>query len=364
MTKTVLIVGGSGVVGFSALEEFLVDGDWNVINVSRRRPEPRSKRPFRHLSADLRNADQCKEILGNLREVTHVVYAALYEKPGLIAGWMERDQMETNQLMLKNTIDTLSGGANPLEHVSLLQGTKAYGLHLHPIPIPARERAQRDNHANFYWLQEDYIGERAAALGFNFTVLRPQLIIGGPYGVAMNLAPVIGAYAAICSELGEPFGFPGGPSYVWEAVDARLLAKVIKWAASAPQARGQHFNVTNGDVFEWRNLWPALAEVLGARLGPDNPRSMGSYLPANADVWKRIVKKHGLRNIQIEDLVGESHHYADFCFAFGAEKAYPPAFVSTVKLRQAGFSEFMDTEDMFRYWLNYLIDEKVIPTSI
>ena len=180
----------------------------------------------------------------------------------------------------------------------------------------------------------------------------------------MNLAPVIGAYAAICSELGELFGFPGGPSYVWEAVDARLLAKVIKWAASAPQARGQHFNVTNGDVFEWRNLWPALAEVLGARLGPDNPRSMGSYLPANADVWKRIVKKHGLRNIQIEDLVGESHHYADFCFAFGAEKAYPPAFVSTVKLRQAGFSEFMDTEDMFRYWLNYLIDEKVIPTSI
>ena len=52
--------------------------------------------------------------------------------------------------------------------------------------------------------------ERAAALAFDLTILRPQLIVGAPYGVAMNLAPVIGAYAAICSELGEPFGFPGG----------------------------------------------------------------------------------------------------------------------------------------------------------
>ena len=108
----------------------------------------------------------------------------------------------------------------------------------------------------------------------------------------------------------------------------------------------------------------AIADLSEAiRLGPDNPRSMGSFLPANADVWQRIVKKYDLRKIQIEDLVGESHHYADFCFAFGAEKAYPPAFVSTVKLRQAGFCEFMDTEDMFRHWLSYLINEKVIPKS-
>jgi len=249
--KTVLIAGGSGVVGFSALEEFLADDRWNVVNVSRRRPETKSTRPFRHLSVDLRDTDQCKEILGQLRGVTHVVYASLYEKPGLIAGWMERDQMETNLLMLQNTIESLSTDSNTLQHVSILQGTKAYGLHLHPIPIPARERAPRDPHENFYWLQEDYIGERAAALGFDFTVLRPQLIVGAPYGAAMNLAPVIGAYAAICSELGEPFGFPGGPPYVWEAVDARLLAKVIKWAANATQAKGRRgdaADVTTADA--------------------------------------------------------------------------------------------------------------------
>jgi nucleoside-diphosphate-sugar epimerase len=149
---------------------------------------------------------------------------------------------------------------------------------------PARERAPRDHHENFCWLQEDYIVQRAAALGFDFTILRPQLIAGAPFGAAMNLAPVIGAYAAICSELGEPFGFLGGPSHVWEVVDARLLAKALKWATGASQAKGQHFNVTNGDLFEWRNLWPMFAEVLGVRLGSDNPRSMGSFLRTNADV--------------------------------------------------------------------------------
>jgi hypothetical protein len=35
------------------------------------------------------------------------------------------------------------------------------------------------------------------------------------------------------------------------------------WAAQSPQAANEAFNITNGDVFEWRNVWPALAETLG-----------------------------------------------------------------------------------------------------
>lgn len=363
MTKTVLIVGASGVVGFSALEDFLGDPACEAITVSRRRPEPRSPRPFRHISVDLRDAAACADAFGGLGEVTHVVYAALYEKPGLIPGWRERDQMQTNLAMLQNVLEPLGAAARGLKHLTLLQGTKAYGIHLHPMPIPARERAPRDPHENFYWLQEDYVREKAGRLGFDFTILRPQLIVGGPWGVAMNLAPVVGAYAAICRELGEPFGFPGGVSYVWEAVDARLLAKVVAWAADAPQARGQHFNVTNGDVFEWRNLWPALAEALGVALGPDLPRSMAAYLPEKSEIWDAVVARHGLRKTTIQEIVGESHHYADFCFAYGAHEPPPPAFVSAVKLRQAGFCEFVDTEDMWRHWLRYLIDARVLPPA-
>ena len=362
MKMKVLIAGASGVVGAAAVDEFLAQG-WEVVALSRRKPEVAGTAPFQHLSVDLRDADASRTALSGLEGITHVVYAALFEKPGLIAGWSEADQMETNLAMLQNCLQALLGGRNTLQHVSLLQGTKAYGIHLHPMPIPARENAARDDHANFYWLQEDYLKAQAEKAGFSYSILRPQLIIGSAYGVAMNLAPVIGAYAAICREQGEPFGFPGGVSYVWEAVDARLLARVFTWAATSPAAAGQHFNVTNGDVFEWRNLWPAMARVLGVEAGPDRPRSMADYLPSQAAVWDAIVRKHKLRPVSILELVGESHHYADFCFAYGAETPPPPAFVSAIKLRQAGFTEVCDTQEMFCYWLNNFIERGILPPS-
>ncbi len=360
MTGTVLVAGASGLVGAAAVEKFLADG-WEVIAVSRRSPEIDSVRPFRHLPVDLQDADASRRAFSQLPQVTHVVYTAVFEKPGLIPGWSERDQMETNLAMLRNLMEPLSETATRLSHVSLLQGTKAYGVHLHPMPIPARERYTRDQHENFYWLQEDYIRDKAAKDGWAFSIWRPQLIVGPNYGVVMNLPPIIGAYAAICREEGRPFGFPGGVSWVWEAVDTRVVANALAWGATAPQAAGETFNLTNGEVFEWRNLWPAMARTLGVEPGPDGPLCLAQFLPEKADVWDLIVKKHDLRPIPMADLVGESHHYADFCFAYGAEQPPLPAFVSTVKIKQAGFTEAFDTEESFCHWLQVLIDRKVLP---
>src|ERR1700712_5400370 len=139
MTQTVLVAGASGLVGTAAAERFLADG-WDVIAVSRRVPELDTTRPVRHLSVDLQDPAACRTAFGGLGEVTHVVYTAVYEKPGLMAGWTARDQMETNQAMLRNLMEPLCAAATGLQHVSLLQGTKAYGVHIHPVPIPARER--------------------------------------------------------------------------------------------------------------------------------------------------------------------------------------------------------------------------------
>jgi hypothetical protein len=99
-----------------------------------------------------------------------LVYCALYEKPGLIAGWREEDQMTTNLAMLRNTVEPLCAGGG-IAHVCLFQGAKAYGSHIHPIAIPARENAPRDPHANFYWLQEDYLLEMHGSAGFTHTIL-------------------------------------------------------------------------------------------------------------------------------------------------------------------------------------------------
>ena len=52
----------------------------------------------------------------------------------------------------------------------------------------------------------------------------------------------------------------------------------------------------------------------------------------------------------------------DFAFAYGAPEA-PRAFVSTVKLRQAGFTKAIDTEDAFRKALQSLLDQKLLPSA-
>jgi hypothetical protein len=177
----------------------------------------------------------------------------------------------------------------------------------------------------------------------------------------MNLPPIIGIYAALCRHEGRPFAFPGGVAYVWEAADARLVAGALHWAATSPVAAGETYNVTNGEVFEWRNLWPAMAATLGVDAGPDEPLELARYLPERAAQWDAIVARHGLRPLGLEQLLGESHHYADRCFAHGETRARPPTFLSTVKIRQAGFTDAYDTEASFCHWLQVLIDRRVIP---
>ena len=357
----VVVAGASGVVGNAALESFASAG-WDAVAVSRRVPELPDGQVFRHLPLDLRDRPACERAVQDSADVTHLVYAALFEKPGLVAGWRERDQMQTNLAMLRNLLDPLVR-AGALQHVSLLQGTKAYGAHLPgPFPVPARERDVRRDHENFYWLQEDELRRQADAHGFRSTILRPQLVFGRPFGVAMNLVPVLGAYAAICREEGLAFGFPGGASYVVEAVDARLVGDALRWAATAPQAADEVFNVTNGDVMTWRGVWPAIADTLGVEPATDTPRRLATVrLPEHAATWDRVVERHGLRRLGLAELLGESHHYADFCFAHGVGRPPRPVLVSTIKLRQAGFSDCIDTEDMLRHWLRDLQRRGVLP---
>jgi nucleoside-diphosphate-sugar epimerase len=358
--QKVLITGASGLLGVAAIERFL-DAGWDVVGVSRRKPELPSGRNIDFLSVDLRDQEKTRVAFEPLTDVTHIAYTALHEKPELVAGWSSKDQIDTNNAMLRNVVEPIVRSATNFQHISVLQGTKVYGVHLHPIPIPARERDARKDHPNFFFDQEAYVGEMGAKHGFSYTALRPQLVTGPTPG-ALNVLPAIGAYAAIRREKGEPFGFPGGPSFVWEAADADLVGDVAVWAAQSPQAANEAFNITNGDVFEWRNVWPGIAETLGVEAGPDTPMSVTAYLAESADVWDKIVARYGLRSRSLRDLVGQGDQHADFAFAYGAP-AGPRAFVSTVKLRQAGFAKVVDTEVSFRKALQSLIDNKLLPPA-
>ena len=360
MTNTVLVAGASGVIGASAVEHFSSLAGWRTLGVSRRPPDPAPSN-LEHVALDLTDADACRQVAGRFEAVTHVVYAALFEKPGLMAGWREADQMLTNLAMMENLMNPLLTRAKGLRHVSVLQGTKAYGVHVHRIAVPAKEDGPRDPHENFYWLQEDYLRGRRAGADWRFTIWRPQVVFGGALGVAMNLVPIIGVYGAICRELGLPFVCPCESGHVIEAVDADLIARALAWAAGSPAAADQTFNITNGDVFVWENVWPTIARTLGLEPAFGQPPRLSAFLPEHAEVWDRVVAKHGLAAPPMARLVGESHHYADMLFAAGVRGPIPPTLVSTIKLRQAGFGDCVDTEAMFARWLGRLIERRVLP---
>lgn len=360
MSEHVLVVGATGVVGMAATKHFAQRADCEVTAVSRRRPLDTHGARFHSL--DLMDEGACAQLAMDLRSVTRVVYAALYERPGLVAGWFDPQQIETNDRMLRNLLDPLAAQAKDLRHVTLLQGTKAYGAHAGPIEVPAREdRSERRDVPNFYWAQEDYLRAKQRGASWHWSILRPQVIFGLSIGAAMNLIPAIGVYAALRRERGESLAYPGGIGPILEAVDADLLARAIDWAGSNPVAREEAFNVTNGDVFVWQNVWPTLAECLGMPTGLHEPERLGESMPERAAEWDAIRARYELLSPALSEFVGESFHYADFCMAYGAETAPPSPLVSTIKLRQAGFGEVMDTEAMFRKWFALFQEMKLLP---
>ncbi len=342
----VLVAGASGLVGFAAARHFRSLPGWDVVGVSRRRPPGLDDVEI--VQVDLTDRARCAEVFGAMRDVTHLIYAALYEKDELIAGWRDPEQMRVNDAMLRNLFDPLQAAAKGLRHVTLLQGTKAYGAHVAPVPVPARERWPRHPHANFYWLQEDYLREFRRGSDWSMTILRPQVIFGESLGSAMNPIPAIGVYAAILKDEGRPLAFPGGGRRIFQAVDADMLARVCAWAATAPQARDETFNVNNGEAFEWATVWPEIADALGMAVGEPAPTSLSDEMPKRQAQWSGIHRRHGLRSPEsLRDFVGLSFQYADRNFSYGDTAPAMPTLASTIKLRQAGFHECVDTGAMF-----------------
>lgn len=360
MKRKVLVAGASGLVGFAAIRHFGSLPDWEVVGVSRRRPPGLDDAAL--VSVDLTDRARCAEVFGAMADVTHVVYAALYEKDELVAGWRDPEQMRVNDAMLRNLLDPLLQAAPRLEHVTLLQGTKAYGVHVEPVPVPARERWPRHPHENFYWLQEDYLREKQAGSRWHFTILRPQVVFGESIGSAMNPIPAIGVYAALLKEEGKPLSYPGGARRIVQAVDADLLARACAWAATTPACRNETFNINNGEAFEWATVWPAIADAFGMKVGDPSPMSLAQEMPKRQAQWSAIHRRHGLQSPEsLRDFVGLSFQYADRNFAYGDGLASVPALASTIKARQAGFQDCVDTEEMFVRLIRRFQERKWLP---
>ena len=347
--RVALVTGATGVVGRNLLAHLLAAGGWQVIAVSRRKPDLGGD--FKHLSLDLLDRTHCVAQLRSLVNVTHIFHAAYVERAAREA------MVAPNLAMLANVVEAVEAIAPRLAHVQFMQGTKYYGSHLGPFKTPAQEDDPRHAPPNFYYDLQDYIEARQRGKRWTWSAPRPHAVIGFALGNPMNLSTVIAVYATLCKALQWPFAFPGTPaSYgvLYQCTDAQLLARAMTWMATEPGCANQAFNIVNGDLIRWKNIWPRFAHFFG--LEPAAPRAirLAQELQDKEPVWNAIVRRHGLQPHRYRDIV--SWPYGDIVFSTGHD------IVSSMsKARASGFREAVDTEVMFLDLFERYRRERIIP---
>jgi len=350
MENVALVVGARGVIGTNLVEHLASSGDWRVIGLSRRGGVDVPGK-VRQVAVDLLDPEDTRAKLAGLSEVTHVFYVAYQDRP----TWAEL--VAPNLAMLVNVVDAIEPVAPGLRHVSLMQGYKVYGAHLGPFKTPAREDDPPHLPPEFNVDQQKFLEARQEGKAWTWSALRPSVVGGVALGNPMNLAVAIAVYASLSKELGVPLRFPGKPGAydaLLEVTDSGLLAKAAVWAATAPAAANQAFNIANGDLFRWSELWPKIAGWFEMEVAPPLQLSLQDVMADKEPVWKQLQATHGLAATTFAEV--SSWPFADFVFGWDYD-----FFADGSKARRAGFHEYVATDEMFFRIFAELRRQRVIP---
>ncbi|MGE1526876.1 SDR family oxidoreductase [Pseudomonas ceruminis] len=349
LENIVVVAGVHGISGRAAAIEWTKVPNTKVYGLSRRQAE--LPEGVEGITVDLLDREDVQLKLGAIGDVTHIVFAAYIEK----AEAAERSAV--NVRILSNLVEVVEGASPALRHVTFYQGGKAYGSDLGPFKTPAREDDPRLMSPNFYYDQEDFLRRQQKGKAWHWTSLRPEAIVGYATGNPMNLGVAIAVYATISKELGLPLRFPGTEAAykaLYQVTSADVLSRATIWAGVTPAAGDEIFNLTNGDQFRWQHMWPRIARMFGLETADPVPMPLSSYMSDKSELWASIVTKYGLRDTPYEKLV--AWNFADFIFHSGFDNVS-----STIKARKAGFSDCVDSEEMFETFFASLRAQKVIP---
>ncbi|MDR2256111.1 MAG: SDR family oxidoreductase [Arthrobacter sp.] len=347
--RNYLVAGAGGVIGTTLLKHLTAQGHaaWGVS----RRPPAATPR-WKHLSVNLAEANGALEGLRPAAATNRLAFAAYVERQD------PQRQIKDNVALLSNTLTALERLDAPLEHVTLYQGMKYYGAHLGPFKTPALETDPRLAAANFYYEQEDLLREHADHRGYQFTLLRPEGVIGYAVGTPMNLLMGLGVYVALTRHLGVPLRFPGPreayDSVLYQVSDAQLLAEATEWAGDAPSAWGEAFNLTNGDVFRWRQLFDAIARRFELELAEPQCMNLATQMPQHAGLWAHLAESFELHTPDLASVV-------DWRFTDAILGSTWDNVSSTIKVRQAGFSASLHSVERIVDLLEDLVLRKILP---
>ncbi|CBF84432.1 hypothetical protein AN9028.2 [Aspergillus nidulans FGSC A4] len=314
MAKTALITGANGITG-SAILEYLVKNttasEWERIIITSRSPLKTAVNDSRveFIALDFSNPPEklADQMRSQCADVTHAYFSSYVHKDDFA------ELNEANRSLFENFLNALVDVAKGLQNCTLQTGGKYYNVHVRPVPWPAHEGHPRLVRAeeNFYYHQEDFLAEKQRGSNWTWNVIRPEAIIGyttKPNG--MNEALTIALYFLINKELGVEAPMPTNAAYfngVDDVSDARLIADLTIYASTHKNCANEAFNVTNGDVFSWRYMWPRLADWFGAKASSNQSFNRTSFKEGEThldlnleqwaqdkrEVWNRLCDKAG-----------------------------------------------------------------------
>ncbi|WP_207435365.1 SDR family oxidoreductase [Sabulibacter ruber] len=348
--KTALVAGGNGIIGSNLAQYLTQTGNWDVIVTSR--TPLHYETPATFVPLDLLDPNAVQAKADELKGVTHVFFASYIENKTLA------EQTSVNLALLENLINGIEQVAPNFEHVTFIQGGKAYGAHLGIYKTPAKETDLRTFPPNFYYSQEDFLRQASKGKKWSWTALRPDIVIGFTVGNPMNLSNLIAAYASMCKELNVAMRFPGTPrayQVVVNVTGVEVLSKSMEWAALNQNTREEIFNITNGDVFRWEQAWKKFGEFFGVEIDQPQTFSLQEYMADKGPLWDQMVQKYGLQPYKLDKLV--QWGFGDFIFNTEYD-----AFFDVNKARRYGFHEMhLDSIEHMLQTFQTLRDNKIIP---
>jgi nucleoside-diphosphate-sugar epimerase len=328
--RTALIAGATGAIGGALASHLATLPDWRVLGVCRKPPLGPIK-GIEYIHTDLMNAAACRRPLPGTR-ISRTSSSADARRMMIGAAKASR----TTSPFWATSSTPQQQLRRHLAHVNLVQGGKYYGVHVGPFPNPAREDDARTVTPNFYYDQEDLLRSRSKDQQWGWSAARPNTLLHFSPGNPRNLVSTLGAYAALCREIGIPLDFPaseGSYTSLVQVTTTTLLSRGMAWMATHEPARNNAFNLTNGDVFRWSRLWPQLADAFGIRCGTQRPVVLAEVMPEWEAAWHRVVKRYGLIDQPLAAV-------ANWAFADATLLRWWDEILSTNKAREFGFHDW------------------------
>ena len=362
MGKVAFITGANGITG-SAILEYLVKNttseQWSKIITTSRSPlntnvtDPRVE--FIGLDFLQEPASLTEKMHGVCKEVTHAYFSSYIHKDDFA------DLSTANSSLFENFLSALIQVAPGLENCTLQTGGKHYNVHLSPQPSPAREEEPRREASidNFYYPQEDFLRAKQKGQRWSWNVIRPMAIIGTTHSPnGMNSAVTYALYCIVCKELGHEAKMPTNQIY-WNGYEdssfAPLIAEFTIFVSTNPRCANEAFNITNGDHFSWRYMWPRVAGYFGAKASSDQkfekpfptegvPQlefSVAEWAKDKRPVWDRICDKAGVPEAKA---TWDAGTWATQDWVFQRTWCVT---VSLSKARKFGWTGYVDSYDSF-----------------